>query len=230
MDLCTDGERMSFLIDKEAPDFSAKAVMGDNSIQKLTLSSMRGKYVILLFYPLDFTFVCPSEILAFDEALDKFKDRETEIVGISVDSEHTHLAWKKTPVDKGGIGKIRFPLVSDLNKDIARDYGILLEEGMALRGLFLINRDGIIRHCVINSDALGRSVSEALRTVDALRFHDKSVFLASFFIEGGGRCRVTRSAQPLRDVAPAGRWALSLPVRRNCPRGRPLRPRSPGRF
>ncbi len=165
---------MSFLVAKQAPDFTANAVMADNSIGKIKLSSLRGKYVILLFYPLDFTFVCPSEILAFDEVLDKFRERETEIVAISVDSEYTHLAWKKTPVEKGGIGPIRFPLVADLNKDIARSYGILLEEGVALRGLFLINKEGIIRHALINDDSLGRSVSEALRIVDALRFHERS--------------------------------------------------------
>jgi peroxiredoxin (alkyl hydroperoxide reductase subunit C) len=163
---------MSFLVAKQAPDFSATAVMPDNSFETLSLSSLRGKYVILFFYPLDFTFVCPSEILAFDEALDKFRERDTEIVGVSVDSEYTHLAWKKTPVDEGGIGQIRYPLVSDLNKDIARNYGILMDEGVALRGLFLIDKEGIVRHCVINDNALGRSIPEALRIVDALRFHE----------------------------------------------------------
>jgi peroxiredoxin (alkyl hydroperoxide reductase subunit C) len=174
MDLYKRDISMSLLVTKEAPDFIATAVMADNSIGRFTLSSLRGKYVILFFYPLDFTFVCPSEILAFEEALDKFRERETEVVGVSVDSEYTHLAWKKTPVDKGGIGRIRYPLVSDLNKNIARDYDVLLSDGTALRGLFLIDKEGMIRHCVINDDALGRSVPEALRMVDALRFYEKS--------------------------------------------------------
>ncbi|NIP43937.1 MAG: peroxiredoxin [candidate division Zixibacteria bacterium] len=165
---------MSLLVTKEAPNFIATAVMSDNSFARFSLSSMRGMYVVLFFYPLDFTFVCPSEILAFEEALDKFREREAEVVGVSVDSEYTHLAWKKTPVEKGGIGQIRYPLVSDLNKNIARDYGVLLADGTALRGLFLIDKEGIVRHCVINDDALGRSVPEALRMVDALRFHERS--------------------------------------------------------
>jgi peroxiredoxin (alkyl hydroperoxide reductase subunit C) len=166
---------MSHLITKEAPDFTAKAVMGDNSFdEEFTLSSLRGKYVILFFYPLDFTFVCPSEILAFDEKLEEFTSRDAEIVGVSVDSEYTHLAWKKTPVDKGGIGPIRYPLVADLKKEIARSYGVLLEDqGKALRGLFLIDREGIIRHAVINDLSLGRSVDEALRMLNALRFVDE---------------------------------------------------------
>jgi peroxiredoxin (alkyl hydroperoxide reductase subunit C) len=162
------------LISKKAPGFVASAAMADNSIKTdFTLSSLEGKYVVLFFYPLDFTFVCPSEILAFDEELKAFQSRDAEIVGVSVDSAHTHLAWKKTPVDKGGIGPIRYPLVSDLNKEIAQSYGVLTDEGIALRGLFLIDRQGIIRHAVCNDPALGRSVSETLRVLDALRFHEK---------------------------------------------------------
>jgi len=165
---------MSNMITKEAPDFCATAVMGDDSFNpEFTLSSFRGEYVILFFYPLDFTFVCPSEILAFDEKLDEFKERGASVIGVSVDSEYTHLAWKKTPVEKGGIGPVRYPLVSDLKKEISESYQVLLEDGVALRGLFLIDRDGIIRHAVLNDLPLGRSVDEALRMLDALKFSEE---------------------------------------------------------
>ena len=165
---------MSFLVAKEAPDFTAAAVVEDNTIEpEFTLSSLRGQYVILFFYPLDFTFVCPSEILAFDEKLEEFKSRNAAIVGVSVDSPYTHLAWKKTPVEKGGIGPIRYPIVSDLKKSIARSYGVLHDEEVALRGLFLIDRDGVVRHALVNDLPLGRSVAETMRMLDALRFHEE---------------------------------------------------------
>ena len=164
---------MSYLVTKEAPDFAAQAVMGDNSFAELKLSDYRGKHVVLFFYPLDFTFVCPSEIIAFDKALEKFKSKNTEVIGVSVDSHFTHLAWKNTPVNQGGIGQVKYPLVADLNKNIARDYGVLLNESVALRGLFLIDKEGIIRHAVINDLSLGRSVDEALRMVDALQFTEQ---------------------------------------------------------
>ena len=165
---------MAFLVAKQAPDSYATAVMEDGRLEDgFTLSSMRGEYVLLLFYPLDFTFVCPSEILAFNEKLDEFRERGTRIVGISVDSPYTHAAWRRTPVEKGGIGPVGFPLVSDLTKEIARSYGILHQEEVALRGLFLIDGEGVVRHAVINDLPLGRSVDEALRMVDALRFHEK---------------------------------------------------------
>lgn len=164
---------MSSLVTKEAPDFAAQAVMGNNVIEELKLSSYRGKYVVLFFYPLDFTFVCPSEIIAFDKALDKFKAKNTEVIGVSVDSQYTHFAWKNTEPKKGGIGQIRYPLVADLNKNISRDYGVLFDESVALRGLFLIDKEGIIRHSVINDLSLGRSVDEALRMLDALQFTEK---------------------------------------------------------
>jgi len=165
---------MTTLVTRPAPDFTANAVLADNSIdESFSLSSLRGKYVILFFYPLDFTFVCPTEILAFDEALEDFKSREAEVVGVSVDSQYTHLAWKKTAVDNGGIGPIRYPLVADLKKEIARSYGILFDDEVALRGLFLIDREGIVRHAVINDLPLGRNVSEAIRMLDALRFHEE---------------------------------------------------------
>ena len=159
------------LVTKEAPDFTSEAVMPDNSFGTIKLSSFRGKNVVLFFYPLDFTFVCPSEILAFDKRLADFKARNCEVIGVSVDSKFTHMAWKITPVDQGGIGNIQYPLVADLKKEIAKDYGVLFEDaGVALRGLFLIDTKGIVRHALINDLPLGRSVSEALRMVDALQF------------------------------------------------------------
>jgi peroxiredoxin 2/4 len=165
---------MKTLVTKEAPDFTAQAVMPDNSFKEITLSSYRDKkYVILFFYPLDFTFVCPSEIVAFDSALDKFKEKDAEVIGVSVDSHFTHLAWKNTPLDKGGIGQVKFPLVSDLNKSISRDYGVLIDDSIALRGLFLIDKGGVIRHALINDLPLGRNVDEALRILDALQFTEK---------------------------------------------------------
>ena len=164
---------MSLLVTKPAPDFTATAVLADDSFdEQFSLSALRGKYVVLFFYPLDFTFVCPTEILAFDEALEDFRKRDAEVVGVSVDSHYTHAAWKRTHVDDGGIGPIRYPLVSDLNKEIARSYGVLLDEGIALRGLFLIDKEGIVRHALVNDLPLGRNVSEALRVLDALRFHE----------------------------------------------------------
>jgi len=133
---------MSYLVTKEAPDFAAQAVMPDNSFAELKLSDYRGKHVVLFFYPLDFTFVCPSEIIAFDKALDKFKAKNVEVIGVSVDSHFTHFAWKNTPVDQGGIGQVKYPLVADLNKNISRDYGVLVDDSVALRGLFLIDKEG----------------------------------------------------------------------------------------
>lgn len=165
---------MSFLVTKQAPDFTATAVMPDNSMKPdFKLADYRGKYVMLFFYPLDFTFVCPSEILAFDRALAQFKEKNCEIIGVSIDSQFSHWAWKNTPINQGGIGNIQFPLVADLDKNISRQYGVLLDAGIALRGTFLIDRDGIIRHAVINDLPLGRNIDEALRMVDALQFHEK---------------------------------------------------------
>jgi peroxiredoxin (alkyl hydroperoxide reductase subunit C) len=165
---------MSTLVTNSAPDFTATAVLGDDTFDEgFSLASLRGKYVILFFYPLDFTFVCPTEILAFDEAYDQFKARSAEVVGVSVDSQFSHLAWKKTAVDEGGIGPIRYPLVADLKKQIARDYGVLFNDEVALRGLFLIDKEGIVRHALVNDMSLGRSVQEALRMLDALRFHEE---------------------------------------------------------
>jgi len=164
---------MSYLVTKPAPDFKAQAVMSDNSFAEIKLSDYLGKYVILFFYPLDFTFVCPSEIIAFNKALPEFRRRDAEIIGVSVDSHFTHWAWRNTPPDQGGIGRIDYPLVADLSKTISRDYGVLVNDSVALRGLFLIDKEGIIRHAVINDLPLGRNVDEALRMVDALQFTEK---------------------------------------------------------
>lgn len=165
---------MCTLVTQQAPDFTATAVMPDNSMKAdFKLSDFKGKYVILFFYPLDFTFVCPSEILAFDRALPKFKEKNTEIIGVSIDSQFSHWAWKNTPINQGGIGHIRYPLVADLDKQISRNYGVLLEAGIALRGTFLIDKEGVVRHAVVNDLPLGRNIDEALRMVDALQFHEQ---------------------------------------------------------
>ncbi len=164
---------MANLVTKKAPDFTAEAVLGNNSIEELTLSDYRGKYVILFFYPFDFTFVCPSEIIAFDKALDEFKKRNTEVIGVSTDSKHSHFAWKNTEPKDGGIGQIKYPLVADLNKNISRDYEVLVDDSNALRGLFLIDKEGIIRHSIVNDLPLGRSIDEAMRLVDALQYSEK---------------------------------------------------------
>jgi len=164
---------MSTIVTREAPNFKGLAVLGNNTIEEIDLSSYRGKYVVLFFYPLDFTFVCPSEIIAFDKKLEAFKEKNAEIIGVSVDSQFTHFAWKNTPVDKGGIGPVRYPLVADLNKSIARDYGVLFDDAVALRGLFLIDREGVVRHSVVNDLPLGRNVDEALRMLDALQFTEE---------------------------------------------------------
>jgi len=164
---------MSTLVTQEAPDFTAQAVMPDNAIQELSLSSYRGKYVVLFFYPLDFTFVCPSEIIAFDRARDTFAEKGAEVIGVSVDSQYTHYAWRNTPPEKGGIGQIGYPLVADLDKSIARAYGVLMGEAVALRGLFLIDKDGLVQHELVNNLPLGRNVDEAVRILDALKFHEE---------------------------------------------------------
>ncbi len=166
---------MAVLVGMPAPDFTAKAVMPDNEInESFNLKSyLKGDVGVLFFYPLDFTFVCPSEIIAFNNRLAEFASRGVKLIGISVDSHFTHLAWKNTAVEKGGIGNIKFPLVSDLSKQIARDYDVLVNEEVALRGTFMIDRHGVVRHQVVNDLPLGRNVSEALRMVDALLFHEQ---------------------------------------------------------
>ncbi len=161
---------MSVLVTRQAPDFKAQAVMPDGSFKQVSLSDYRGKYVVLFFYPLDFTFVCPTEIVAFSEAVDRFEAMQVQVLGCSVDSHYTHLAWRNTPRTQGGLGEIQYPLISDLNKQISTDYGVLHSDGVALRGLFLIDKDGIVRHELVNDLPLGRNVEEALRMVEALQF------------------------------------------------------------
>ncbi len=164
---------MSVLVTKEAPDFTATAVMGDGSFKEdFKLSDYRGKYVVFFFYPLDFTFVCPTEIIAFDHRLEEFKKRHCEVIGASVDSAYSHYAWRNTPVEAGGIGQIHYPLVSDLTKEISRAYDVLLPDGVALRGLFLIDKTGVVRHQIVNDLPLGRNIDEALRMLEALEFYE----------------------------------------------------------
>ena len=164
---------MSMLVTREAPEFTAQAALPDGTIGEIKLSAYRGKYVVLFFYPLDFTFVCPSEIIAFDRAVKQFKERSAVVIGVSVDSQFTHLAWRNTPRANGGIGEVGFPLVADLDKNIARAYGVLLNESVALRGLFLIDTHGIVRHMLVNDLPLGRSTEEALRVLDALQYTEE---------------------------------------------------------
>lgn len=165
---------MSVLVTKEAPDFCATAVMPDNSFnEEFKLSDYRGQYVVLFFYPLDFTFVCPTELIAFDHRIKEFQALNVAVVGCSVDSHFAHLAWKNTAVEKGGIGNIQYPLVADLTKSIAGDYDVLFNDGVALRGSFLIDREGIVRHQVVNDLPLGRNINEMLRMVKALQFSEE---------------------------------------------------------
>lgn len=160
---------MTAHVTKPAPDFHADAV-SKGAFTKIKLSDYRGKYVVLFFYPLDFTFVCPTELVAFSDQMAEFTKRNCEVIGVSVDSHFSHLAWVQTPRKAGGLGDIHYPIVADLNKSISRAYGVLLEEaGIALRGLFLIDKAGIVRHALVNDLPLGRSVDEALRTLDALQ-------------------------------------------------------------
>jgi peroxiredoxin (alkyl hydroperoxide reductase subunit C) len=160
------------MIGKKAPDFKAKAAL-KQTLYDLSLNELRGQYVLLFFYPLDFTFVCPTELHAFQEKLPEFQKRNAVLIGCSVDSPYSHLAWLQTPKKRGGIEGVSYPLLSDLQKTIARSYGVLKEdEGIAYRGLFLIDKEGVIRHQLINDLPLGRSVDEALRILDALQHHE----------------------------------------------------------
>lgn len=164
---------MGVLVGKHAPDFKTKAIIGNRVVENFSLMHFRGKYVVLFFYPLNFTFVCPTELHAFQEKLEEFEKRNAQVIGCSVDSSFSHLAWLNTPKLKGGIEGVDYPIMSDLNKSIARDYDVLHPDGVALRGLFLIDKEGIVRHEVVNDLPLGRSVDEALRTLEALIFFEK---------------------------------------------------------
>jgi len=165
---------MSVLVARQAPDFTAPAVLPDGTIvDNFKLSDLRGKYVVLFFWPLDFTFVCPSEIIAHDHRLERFKDLDVEVVGVSIDSQFTHSAWRNTPVEKGGIGPVQFPIVADIKHEITQAYSVEHPAGVALRASFLIDRNGIVQHQVVNNLPLGRDVDEMLRVVEALQFTEE---------------------------------------------------------
>ncbi len=163
---------MAVLVGKQAPDFTAVAVMGDNDFnENFNLSAhIKGKHAVIFFYPLDFTFVCPSELLAFDHRLPEFQKRGVEVIGVSIDSHFSHLAWKNTAVNNGGIGKVRYPLVADIKHEICKAYDVEAEGGVAFRGSFLIDKAGVVRHQVVNDLPLGRNIDEMIRMVDALQF------------------------------------------------------------
>jgi peroxiredoxin (alkyl hydroperoxide reductase subunit C) len=165
---------MSVLVGRQAPNFKAAAVVGGGDFKEIQLSDYRDKkYVVLFFYPLDFTFVCPTELHAFQEKYEDFKKRDIELIACSIDSKFSHFAWLNTPKSQGGIEGVKFPLVSDIHRTIARDYDVLNDDGVAYRGLFLIDKKGMVRHQVVNDGPLGRSVDEALRTCDALLHVEK---------------------------------------------------------
>ena len=159
-------------VQKEAPDFTASAVVSEE-FKQIKLSDYKGKYVVLFFYPLDFTFVCPTEIVAFSDRIKDFHDRGAEVLGCSIDSQFSHLAWIQTPREKGGLGGLAYPLVADLTKKISADYGVLLEGGIALRGTIVIDQKGIVRAITVHDLPLGRSVDEAVRVLDALQHFEK---------------------------------------------------------
>lgn len=165
---------MAVLVGKKAPDFTATSVLGNNEIKDITFSEVtKGKYAVVFFYPLDFTFVCPSELIAFDHRLEEFKKRHVEVLGVSIDSQFSHLAWKNTPVNKGGIGQVQYTLVADIKHEICRAYDVEAEGGVAFRGSFLIDKSGVVRHQVVNDLPLGRNIDEMIRMVDALQFTEE---------------------------------------------------------
>ncbi len=166
---------MSVLVGKKAPDFTVPAVLADGTIvDEFNLSeAIKGKYAIIFFYPLDFTFVCPSELIALDHRIPEFQERNVEVIGVSIDSHFTHNAWRNTPVDKGGIGPVKYTLAADMKHEIAQAYDVESEGGVAFRGAFLIDKDGVVRSQIVNDLPLGRNMDELLRLVDALQFHEE---------------------------------------------------------
>ncbi|MCK5825670.1 MAG: peroxiredoxin [Desulfuromusa sp.] len=166
---------MSVLVGKQAPNFTASAVMADGSINDdFSLEDYKGKPIVLFFYPLDFTFVCPTELIAFSHRIAEFEKRGVQVIGCSIDSQFTHLAWRNTAIDDGGIGPVAYPLVADVKHEICRAYDVELEPaGVALRGSFLIDKSGVVRHQVVNDLPLGRNIDEMLRMVDAVQFHEQ---------------------------------------------------------
>lgn len=165
---------MSVLVMKQAPDFKTQAVMPNCSFKEVSLSDYKGKTVLLFFYPMDFTFVCPTEIIAFSDASIEFEKLGVQILACSVDSQFTHLAWINTPRKEGGLGGINYPILADVNHRIAESYGVLQEDGTALRGIFLIDREGVVMHQTVNAPPIGRNVEEELRTIKALLFYEKN--------------------------------------------------------
>lgn len=169
-----DLEMTNLLVGQKAPYFKAKAIIGGQIIDQFSLENYQGKYVVFFFYPLDFTFVCPTELHAFQERQKEFEARNAQVVGCSVDSEYSHLAWLNTPKSKGGIEGISYPIVADLNKEIAKKYSVLNPDaGIAYRGQFILDTNGIVRHQLVNDLPIGRSVDEVLRLLDAIIFHEK---------------------------------------------------------
>ncbi len=166
---------MAVLVGKQAPDFTVAAVLGNGEIvDSFNLASaIKGKYGLVFFYPLDFTFVCPSELIALDHRIDDFKARHVEVIGVSIDSQFTHNAWRNTPVDAGGIGKVRYTLAADVTHEIAKAYDVESAGGVAFRGAFLIDKAGVVRSQIINDLPLGRNMDELIRLVDALQFHEE---------------------------------------------------------
>lgn len=165
---------MAVLVGKPAPDFTAQAVLGNNEIKSITFSEVtKGKYAVVFFYPLDFTFVCPSELIAFDHRLEEFRKRNVEVLGVSIDSQFTHLAWKNTPVEKGGIGQVGYTMVADIKHEICKAYDVEAGGGVAFRATFLIDKNGVVQHQYVNNLPLGRNVDETLRLVDALQFTEE---------------------------------------------------------
>jgi alkyl hydroperoxide reductase subunit AhpC len=164
---------MSVLVTKPAPNFKTWALMPNGTFKEISLTDYRGKYVLLFFYPLDFTFVCPTEIIAFSDAVPEFDKLNVQILACSVDSHFTHFAWSSVERKEGGIKNIQYPILSDVKRSIIESYGIQSEEGFALRGVFLINKDGIVMHQTVNAPPIGRNVDEELRTIKALQFYEK---------------------------------------------------------
>jgi peroxiredoxin 2/4 len=166
---------MGVLVGKPAPDFTASAVLGNGEIvdgYKLS-DAIKGKYGLVFFYPLDFTFVCPSELIAVDHRVDAFKALNVEVIGVSIDSKFTHNAWRNTPIDKGGIGQVKYTLVADITHDICRAYDVETPGGVALRGAFLIDKSGVVRSQLINDLPLGRNFDEIIRLFEALQFNEE---------------------------------------------------------
>ncbi|WP_372749658.1 peroxiredoxin [Litorivivens sp.] len=166
---------MGVLVGKPAPDFTCAAVLGNGEIvDEFTLSeTIKGKYALIFFYPLDFTFVCPSELIALDHRVAKFKELGVEVIGVSIDSQFTHNAWRNTPVDKGGIGAVGYTLAADVRHDICRAYDVEADGGVAFRGAFLIDKEGLVRSQIVNDLPLGRNIDELIRLVEALQFHEE---------------------------------------------------------